>query len=291
MQICDPVEEAVITRLRDRFQVVERNDVQNTDADVLVVRSRTRISRRVIESAKNLKIIARPGVGVDNIDVDAAAEYGIKIINSPQASTRSVAELTLGLILSLARSIPRADQALRKGYWKKKDLKGCEVAGKTMGILGLGKIGYEVARLCHALSMEVIYWSRHRKPDREVAADIAYVSFEELFRRSDFLSIHTALTTATRGIVGRRELSWMKLGSCLINTARGALVDEVALYEVLQTGRIRGAGLDVFSEEPYSGSLRKLATVVLTPHIGANTHEAQLRSGTFIADAIIATLT
>jgi D-3-phosphoglycerate dehydrogenase len=291
VQICDPVEETVIARLRDRFQVEVRRDVQNTDADVLIVRSRTRITGMVIESAKNLKIIARPGVGVDNIDVETAAKHGIKVINSPQASTRSVAELTLGLILSLARKIPRADRALRIGRWEKRELKGSEVAGKTAGILGLGKIGYEVARLCRALSMEVIYWSRHRKPDRAADAGIAYVSFEELFRRSDFLSIHTALTTATRGIVGKRELAWMKRGACLINTARGALVDEAALYEALQAGRIRGAGLDVFSEEPYTGPLRGLETVVLTPHIGANTREAQLRSGTCIADAIIATLT
>jgi D-3-phosphoglycerate dehydrogenase len=291
VQICDPVDETAITRLRDRFQVEVRRDVLNTDADVLVVRSRTRITAKVIESAKNLKIIARPGVGVDNIDGEAAAKHGIKVITSPQASTRSVAELTLGLILSLAREIPRADRALRKGRWEKRELKGSEVAGKSLGILGLGKIGDEVARLGRALGMEVIYWSRHRKPDREAAAGIAYVSFKELFKRSDFLSIHVTLTTATRGIIGKRELAWMKRGACLINTARGALIDETALYEALRAGRIRGAGLDVFSEEPYTGPLRGLRTVVLTPHIGANTREAQLRSGTCIADAIITALT
>lgn len=290
VQICDPVDEGVITRLRDRFQVEVRRDVLNTDADVLIVRSRTKITARVIESAKNLKIIARPGVGVDNIDMEAAAKHGIRVINSPQASTRSVAELALGLILALAREIPKADRALRKGRWEKRDRIGSEVAGKTVGILGLGQIGFEVAQLCRVLGMEVIYWSRHRKPDREAEVSITYVSLEELFRRSDFLSLHVALTPATKGIVGKRELAWMKRGACLINTARGALVDEAALFEAVQAGRICGAGLDVFSEEPYTGPLRNLETVVLTPHIGANTREAQLRSGLCIADAIIAAL-
>ncbi len=289
VQICDPVDDAVITRLRDRFRVEVHRDVLNTDADVLVVRSRTKITAKVIEAAKNLKIIARPGVGVDNIDMHAAAKHGIKVINTPQAPTRSVAELTLALVLSLAREIPKADRALRTGRWAKRELSGSEVGGKTIGILGLGKIGYEVARLCRAVGMEVIYWSRHRKPDRE-ADGIAYVSFEELFRRSDFLSIHLALTPATRGIVGKREMAWMKRRACLINTARGALIDEEALYEAVRTGRIR-AGLDVFTEEPYTGPLRELETVVLTPHIGANTREAQRRSGMCIADAIIAALT
>jgi D-3-phosphoglycerate dehydrogenase len=287
--ICDPVEKEVVEALRKRVEVQEGVNPKGTDANALVVRSRTKVTREIIESAKNLKVIGRQGVGLDNIDLEAAEEHSIAVVNTPEALTESVAELVIGLMFSLARDIPRADKGMKDGTWLKGKLREVEISGKTLGILGLGKIGARVAELCKSMGMSTIYWSRHRKPEIEKTG-IRYVGLEELFKKADFLSIHLALTPDTEKMVGERELSLMKPSAFLINTARGAVLDEEALYRALKDGKLAGAGLDVFSEEPYKGKLSELTNVVLTPHVGSDTREAQLRSGLSLAEKIVAQL-
>jgi D-3-phosphoglycerate dehydrogenase len=287
--ICDPVEKEVVDFLKKKLEVQEGSP-KGTDADALIVRSRTKVTREVIESAKNLKVIGRQGVGLDNIDLQAANERGISVVNTPEALTESVAELTLGLMLSLARDIPRADKGMKEGVWLKGKLRQVELSGRTLGILGLGKIGARVAELCKGLGMPVIYWSRNRKLDIEEKVGLLYVNFDDLFRKADILSIHLALTPETEGMVGERELSLMKHSAFLINTARGAVVDEEALYKALKDGKLAGAGLDVFAQEPYKGKLGELPNMVLTPHIGSDTREAQLRSGLSLAEKIMVEL-
>ncbi len=289
--ICDPVESKVVDLLKSKLEVKNEGNPRGTDADAIIVRSRTKITREVIESARNLKVIGRQGVGLDNIDLSAAQSRGIVVVNTPEALTQSVAELTIGLMLSLAREIPRADRGMKEGRWLKGELHQCELSGKTLGILGLGKIGAQVAFICNSMGMRSIYWSRNRKPQLEHDSGFVYVELDELFRASDFLSIHLALTPETKGVVGRRELDLMKPTAFLVNTARGAVVDEKALYDALKAGKLAGAGLDVFSQEPYSaGKLTELPNVVMTPHIGSDTREAQLRSGMSLAEKIMTVL-
>ena len=288
--VCDPVEREVVEFLKSRLEIQEGGDPTGTDADAIIVRSRTRITREVIKSAGNLKVIGREGVGLDNIDVAAAQTRGIAVLNTPEELTESVAELALGLMISLAREISRADKGMKEGTWLKGELRQSELAGKTLGILGLGRIGTKVASICESIGMKPIYWSRNRKQQLEEEFSIVHVEFDELFKASDFLSIHLALAPETEKIVGKRELALMKSTAFLVNTARGAVIDEEALYEALRTGKLAGAGLDVFSQEPYSGKLRDLPNVVMTPHIGSDTREAQLRSGMSLAKKIMAEL-
>lgn len=285
--ICDPVEDEVLKLFRTKFEVKVGGDPNNTDAHVIIVRSRTEVTKEVIESAKNLKIIGRPGAGLDNIDVKEAEKRDIKVMNTPEALTESVAELTVGLILSLARDIPKADKNLKEGKWLKSELKGIELSRRTLGILGLGKIGCRVMEICTAMGMKVIYWSRQRKMDLEKKIGAEYLDLPVLFMQSDFLSLHVALTPQTKGIVGKKEITLMKPSAYLINTSRGAIVDENALYEALKNKQLAGAGLDVFIDEPYSGQLRELDNVIMTPHIGSNTREAQLKAGITLAEKII----
>ncbi len=288
--ICDPVESEVIKLLKGRLEVLEMKEPKGTNADAIIVRSRTKITKEVIESAANLKVIGRQGVGLDNIDVDAARKRGIVVVNTPETLTQSVAELTIGLMLSLAREIPRADRGMKEGGWLKGQLRQSELFNKTLGILGLGKIGAQVALICRSIGMRTVYWSRNRKPQLEQDIGLAFAEFDELFRVSDFISIHLALIPETKGMVGRRELALMKPTAFLVNTARGAVVNEEALYDALKSGRLAGAGLDVFSQEPYSGRLMELSNVVMTPHIGSDTREAQLRSGMSLAEKIFEAL-
>jgi D-3-phosphoglycerate dehydrogenase len=285
--VCDPVEREVVEVLRKKLNVEEGSSPEGTDADALIVRSRTRVTRQIIESAGNLKVIGRQGVGLDNIDLDAAKEHGIAVLNTPEALTESVAELTLALIFSLAQDIPRADKGMKERIWLKGKLRQQEIYGKILGILGLGKIGMRVAELCSNIGMSVIYWSRTRKPELEQQNKISYVSLDDLFSKADIVSIHVALTPDTERIITARALSLMKPSAYLVNTSRGAVVDEEALYIALKEGKLAGAALDVFAEEPYMGRLAELSNVVLTPHIGSDTREAQLRSGLSLADKIV----
>ncbi|MEO3993612.1 MAG: D-2-hydroxyacid dehydrogenase [Desulfurococcaceae archaeon TW002] len=253
------------------------------DTDILFVRSKPLVTAEVISKAKKLKIIARAGVGLDNIDVKAAEAKGIKVINTPEAPTRSVAELTIGLMLAVARKITYSDRKMREGKWVKKEAEGIELRGKTLGIIGFGRIGKEVAAIASkGLDMKILYYDVHRvSPEVERELGATYTDLETLVKESDVISIHVPLTPETKGLVCESLLRKMKKNTILINTSRGGVVDTKALIKALKEGWIAGAGLDVYEEEPLPPNhpLTELDNVVLTPHIGASTEEAQERAG------------
>ncbi|MGQ9586815.1 MAG: phosphoglycerate dehydrogenase [Thermoplasmata archaeon] len=260
------------------------------DYDVLLVRSATKATRRVIEASR-LKVIGRAGIGIDNIDVEAATERGVLVMNAPSGNVVSTAELTIGFIFALARRIPQADASMRRGEWKRKEMKGAQVQGKTLGIIGLGRVGAEVAKKASALGMTVIAYDPLVSPEVGVKLHVRLVTLDRLLRDSDFVSLHTPLTPQTRDMLGKNELGMMKKSAFLINCARGGIVNEDALYQALVENRIAGAALDVYSEEPPTGSkFLSLPNVVLTPHLGASTAEAQEEVGSEIAEQVIAYL-
>jgi len=295
--VCDPVKNVGIEMLREAgFEVDVRPGITPDQLsrvirnyDVLIVRSRTKVTRQLIERAERLKVIGRAGVGLDNIDVEAAEKRGITVLNTPEAPADSTAELTIGLILALARKIPSADRSMKEGRWLKGRLKGWQLKGKTIGLIGLGNVGLRVARLAKAFGMKILFTKR-TPPSPEVLKELEaeFVPLEDLLRRSDVVSIHVPLTEETRGMIGARELSLIKEGAVLINTSRGAVVDEEALLNALQSGRLRGAALDVYTVEPPRDlRLIRLPNVVCTPHIGAQTDEAQVEASRLIAEKII----
>jgi len=298
--ICDPIHETGIELLKKAGLRVTVNSSITYDElkrnvafyDVLVVRSRTKITKEIIESGEKLKIIARAGAGLDNIDVKAAEEKGISVVNSPEALAIAVAELTLGLILCLARGIPRADRLMKEGKWAKKEFYGWQLRGKTLGVLGLGNIGSHVARLAKAFGMKILITKR-TPPPLEVLEELEaeFIPLNELLKRSDIVTIHVPLTPQTHHMIGEREIGLMKDGAYIVNTSRGAIVDEKALLEALKSGKLAGAALDVYEIEPPTNyELIKMPNVVCTPHIGAQTVEAQEMAAKIIAEKIIKTI-
>lgn len=259
------------------------------DADAIIVRSKPKVTRKVIEAAPKLKVIGRAGVGLDNIDLEAAKERGIKVVNSPGASSRSVAELAVGLMFAVARKIAFADRKMREGVWAKKQCMGIELEGKTIGVIGFGRIGYEVAKIANALGMKVLLYDPYPNEERAKEVGGTFTSLEELLRESDVVTLHVPLVDATYHLINEERLKLMKPTAILINAARGAVVDTEALVKALKEGWIAGAGLDVFEEEPLPADhpLTKLDNVVLTPHIGASTEEAQMRAGVQVAEQIV----
>ncbi|MCC5990695.1 MAG: hydroxyacid dehydrogenase [Thermosphaera sp.] len=258
--------------------------------DGLIVRSKPLVTRKVIESADRLKVIARAGVGLDNIDVKAAEERGIALINAPESSTQSVAELAIGLMLAVARKIAFSDKRMREGYWAKKEAMGVELSGKTLGVIGVGRIGSAVARIAkYGFNMHILYYDVACRDDLNKELGAECVSIEELLKRSDIVTIHVPLLPETRHMINEEKLRLMKKTAILINTSRGAVVDTAALVKALSEGWIAGAGLDVFEEEPLPKDhpLTKLDNVVLTPHIGASTKEAQEKAGVEVARKIV----
>jgi D-3-phosphoglycerate dehydrogenase len=258
--------------------------------DGLIVRSKPLVTRKVIESADRLKVIARAGVGLDNIDVKAAEERGIALINAPESSTQSVAELAIGLMLAVARKIAYSDRRMREGYWAKKEAMGVELSGKTLGVIGVGRIGSTVARIAkYGFNMHILYYDVACRDDLNKELGAECVSIEELLKRSDIVTIHVPLLPETRHMINEEKLRLMKKTAILINTSRGAVVDTAALVKALSEGWIAGAGLDVFEEEPLPKDhpLTKLDNVVLTPHIGASTKEAQEKAGVEVARKIV----
>ncbi len=246
------------------------------DYDALVVRSETKVTRAVIEAGAKLRVIARAGVGVDNIDVDAATERGIVVVNAPAGNTVSAAELAVALLMALARRLPQADSSLRQGAWDRGAFVGVELRGKVAGVIGLGRVGAAVARRLHALEMTVLACDPYVPDEHARMLGVELAPLEELLKRSDFITLHTALTTETAGIIGREQIALMKPGARIVNTARGGLVDETALLEALNTGHLAGAALDVFEHEPPGDNpLLQHPRVVSTPHLGASTAEAQ----------------
>lgn len=257
--------------------------------EIVIVRSRTKITKEMIEKASMCKIIARVGVGLDNIDVDAAKSKGIRVINAVEGAMNAVAELVLGLMLSLAREIPRADREIRNGNWLKKELMGSELSGKYLGIVGLGNIGKKLARHAKSLNMNIIGYDVIPIPDdfsREVG--LVKADLDTLLSSADYISFHVPFTPETHHLVNAQRLGKMKKTAYIINTSRGEIIDEEALYNALKEGRLAGAALDVFEKEPATGNrLATLPNVICTPHIGAQTREAQALAANVIAEKII----
>jgi D-3-phosphoglycerate dehydrogenase len=259
------------------------------DADALVVRSATRITRRVIESAGQLKVVGRAGVGVDNVDCAAATESGVVVMNTPTGNTTTTGELAIALLVSLARHIPRADREVRAGIWKKKALTGSQLTGKTFGVIGLGRIGRVVAERGVGLAMNVVAYDPYfSSADSSPVPGVRLVELDELLANSDFVTLHVPLMDATRNLISKERIATMKPGARLINAARGGLVDEAAVAEALDSGHLAGAAFDVLSEEPPPADHPLLGRddVVLTPHIGASSTEAQVQVALDIAHQI-----
>jgi D-3-phosphoglycerate dehydrogenase len=292
--VCDPLDPKAVERIQGAgLEVVEKVGMSPEELaeelkkgyEIIIVRSATKVRRPAIEAAQGLKLIIRAGVGLDNIDVDAAKEHGIEVKNTPKASSISVAELALAHMLALARSLPQATQSLREGKWEKKAFKGIELHGKTLGVIGIGRIGREVAKRALCFGMRVIAYDKYIT--ESPLPEVTMVSLEELLRESDFITLHIPPDPAGP-VIGKAEIEKMKDGAYLINCARGGVVDEEALLEALDSGKLAGAGLDVFAEEPPTDErLLKHPKVTLTPHIGAQTKEAQARVGEEVAEIVI----
>ncbi len=295
--ICDQVD-AILNEIlkKNGLQVTYEPQITPQDLaqkianfDIVIVRSRTTITKEMIEKATKCKIIARVGVGLDNIDAEFAKTKNIRVINAVEGAMNAVAELVIGLMLALAREIPRADRELRAGNWIKKELMGTELAGKYLGIVGLGNIGKRLARLARALNMNIIGYDVV-PIDPEFAKDVGLIKadLDTLLQSADYISLHVPLLDSTRNLINAERISKMKKTAKIINTSRGGTVDENALYEALKSGNLGGAALDVFEKEPPIGN--KLATLpnfICTPHIGAQTKEAQALAANVIAEKII----
>lgn len=258
------------------------------DADALIVRSATKVSREMLSLGPRLRAVGRAGVGVDNVDIPAATERGIAVFNAPGGNTIAAAELTMALLISVARKIPAAEASLRGGHWNRADFKGVELRSKVLGLIGAGRIGSEVGIRCRAFDMDVIAYDPYLSPTRADELGIEMVGLEEVIRRGDFISIHVPLTDETRGIIGRTALESMKPTAFVVNASRGGVVDEAALAKALRDGVIAGAALDVYEIEPLPADspLRKAPNLVLTPHLGASTAEAQEGVATEVAHKI-----
>ncbi len=291
----EPIADAGVDILRSSFEVDVDLDSPLEDIvdryDAIVIRSGTRLDEALLAKAQNLRVIGRAGVGVDNVDVETATRQGILVVNAPESTVVSAAEHTVGLMLALFRNIPQAHASLKAGRWERSRYAGQELAGKTLGILGFGRIGQQVARRALALGMRVVAFDPFVSRDRfrELGVEGAR-SQDDVFASSDVVSLHLPLTEETRAVVNRDTLAHAKGGIRIVNAARGELVDEEALLEALRSGKVAAAALDVFSAEPYSGPLLELDNVVVTPHLAASTEEAQDRAGVIVAEQVAAAL-
>ena len=295
--ICDSIDKSGIDSLkRAGLQVDYKPEIKPDelvssvkDYQVIVVRSRTKITREIISAAHNAKIVARVGVGLDNVDVKSAEEKSIRVINAPEAASTAVAELAMGLMISLARSIPRADSELKKGNWIKKDLMGVELKGKYLGIVGVGNIGRNLGRIAKAMRMNLIGYDPYPiNPEFVREVGLVVTDLNTLLESSDFVSCHVPATSETIKMFNEARLAKMKSTAYLINTSRGEIIDELALYQALKTGKLAGAALDVFDVEPPANRmLVELPNVICSPHVGAQTKEAQELASTVIAEKII----
>jgi len=272
------------------WQVVTPDQIKNglaaelADADALVVRSAVQVDAKLLESAPKLRVIGRAGVGVDNIDTDAATHRGIVVMNTPGANAVAVAELALGLMITMARQIPKANATMHAGKWEKKSLQGTELRGKTLGILGLGRIGLEVARRAYGFGMEIIGYDPFVAPVIARENNVALVSIDELFKQSNYLTLHVGLTPQTEGIINATSIAIMKKGVRIVNCARGELIVDAALVEGLKSGQVGGAALDVFTQEPLKDSpYFDIENAFLSPHIAGSTDEAQEAIGIQLA--------
>ena len=259
--------------------------------DALLVRSGTKVTGELIQKAHKLKIIGRAGVGIDNVDVEAATRKGIIVMNTPGGNTISTAEHTMSLILSLVRSVPQANSSLKQGEWARKKFKGVELYGKTLGVIGMGRIGTEVTKRAQAFQMKILAYDPFLSVDIAQKLDVEIVSLDELFERSNIITIHVPITSETKNLINRDALSKMKDGVYIINCARGGLIDEDALADSLTSGKVAGAALDVFEyEPPKDNPLINLSNVVATPHLGSLTKEAQVNVSVDVAKQLVAAL-
>lgn len=257
------------------------------DYDALVVRSATKVTQEVIEAGAKLKLIGRAGVGLDNVDLKAATAKGIIVMNTPGGNTISTAEHTMSMILSLSRSIPQADQSMKKNEWRRKDFMGVELYNKTIGIIGLGRIGIEVAKRCLSFGMRVKAYDPFLSKEVADQLGVELMKLDELYKSADYITVHVPLTEETTGMIGDKQFEMMKPGARVINCARGGIIDEAALGRALESGKLAGAALDVYVEEPPRDlKLAKFNNVVLTPHLGASTEEAQINVAIEVAHQI-----
>ena len=295
MLVREPIAESGLELLRSRFDVVEDADSDLGemigDFDAIVVRSATSLDAGLIERAGRLKVIGRAGVGVDNVDVDAATRRGIVVANAPEATVVSAAEHALALLFAVARSVPQAHMALKQGTWDRGRYAGIELAGKTLGVLGLGRIGRQVARRAVGLGLRVVAYDPYVALDRfrELGVESAATP-EDVYREADLITLHLPLNDETRGLLDGEAFARMRDGVRIVNAARGELVDEDALRDAIGSGKVAGAALDVFGKEPYAGPLLELDEVVVTPHLAGSTTEAQDRAGLIIAEQVAAAL-
>ncbi|WP_372913083.1 phosphoglycerate dehydrogenase [Salinigranum sp.] len=295
--ITDPIADAGIQRLREAgHEVVTDYDVEGdalldavSDANALVVRSGTEVTEAVFEAAPGLVIVGRAGIGVDNIDIDAATDHGVVVANAPEGNVRAAAEHTVAMAFATARSIPQAHQRLKAGEWAKGDYLGTELNGKTLGIVGLGRVGQEVAKRLDSLGMNLVAYDPYIGEERADRLGAELVEFEECLERADFLTVHTPLTPETEGLISTDELELMG-GGYLVNCARGGVVDEAALAAAVENGTLDGAAIDVFKSEPVDADnpLLTVDDVIVTPHLGAATEAAQENVATSIADQVMA---
>jgi D-3-phosphoglycerate dehydrogenase / 2-oxoglutarate reductase len=298
--ICDAIDEIGISILKKAgLVVVYKPDVEPDelitsvrDCDVIIVRSRTKITKDIIDAAPNVKIIARVGVGLDNIDTNYADTKGIKVLNAAEAAMNAVSELVIGLMLSLCRNIPKANDGIKVGKWLKKELVGSELRGKYLGIIGVGNIGRNVGRIAKCLRMNLIGYDIF-PINQEYVREVGMIKtdLKTLLENSDFVTCHVPLTADTKHLINSETLSYMKPTAYLINTSRGEIIDEQSLFTALSEKRIAGAGLDVFEVEPPTNTeLLQLSNIICTPHIAAQTKEAQELASTVIAEKVIQTL-
>ncbi|MEA3487789.1 MAG: phosphoglycerate dehydrogenase [Euryarchaeota archaeon] len=296
--VSDNLSEEGIIKLREFADVDVLLDLSNdelkariADYDALVVRSGTKATKEIIEAGTRLKVIGRAGVGVDNIDVETATERGILVVNAPSANTISAAEHTIGMLLSISRNIPAANGSMKSGKWERKKYMGVEVNGKVLGVIGLGRVGYEVSKMAKGLGMRIVAYDPFISPDKARELGIALSSFTDVISVADFITMHTPLVKDTYHLIDKEAFAQMKEGVRVINCARGGILDEAALAAAIRGGKVAGAALDVFENEPPETSeLLELGEVIMTPHLGASTKEAQKAAAVTIAEEVITAL-
>jgi D-3-phosphoglycerate dehydrogenase len=296
--VTDGLQDHGINILSKEVQVDDRKGISAEELlkeignyDAAIVRGRTKMTREVIEAGKKLKVIGRAGVGVDNIDTEFAKEKGITVVNAPSATTTAVAELATGLIFALAREIPRADASMKRGEWAKKEFEGVELYGKTLGIIGFGRIGSTVGQMAAAVGMRIMACCLFRIPETIRIIGGELLMMDDIIEKSDFITIHTPLSDETRGMINAEAFARMKDGVYLICTARGGIIDEKALLDALNSGKVAGAALDVFeTEPPVFKELINHPKVIATPHMAGQTCEAQRRASMDIAKEVLAAL-
>jgi D-3-phosphoglycerate dehydrogenase len=294
--VSDPIADSAVKTIEDAgIKLVHRDHEKDGPLeelikgfDGIIVRSATKVTREVIEAADQLKVIVRAGVGLDNVDLEAASNNGVEVLNTPEAPTVSVAEMVFSLMFALARNVTQADSSMKDERWEKKKLRGVELWKKNLGIAGFGRIGQEVARMGKAFGMNILSYGGSRLIEASKEIGASPVSLDELLAKSDYLSIHVPMKPETEGMISAKELKKMRESAFLINTARGGVVDEQALLAALEKGQIAGAGVDVFENEPPTDwALAKHPKVVATPHLASSTFEAQNRVGELTAEKII----